>query len=81
MWTNNGDTMYYTKYYVNVADDYGYTQALYRYSVQTGESELVADIVEGDISASNKDDELILTYIYSEASQQRFVPVTYRIKP
>ncbi len=87
MWTSDGDTLYYTKYYQNTnsnPDDptsYNYTQALYHYTPQSGESTLVADIVEADIAASNQDDEIILTYVYSESSQNRFVPVTYRIKP
>ena len=77
VWSNDGSALYYTVYYDKVATDDRYKMALFRYDMNTSESKELMDIVEGDLSPSDRNSEVLLTYTFNQANQ--FVPVTYKL--
>jgi hypothetical protein len=77
VWSNDGMELYYTVYYDNVSTDDRYKMALFRYDMNLHESKELMDITEGLLSPSDRNSEVLLTYIYNQANQ--FVPITYKL--
>lgn len=77
VWSNDGSALFFTVYYDNVATDERYKMALWRYNVGTGDKKELMDIAEGSLEASDRNSEVLLTYIFNQANQ--FVPITYKL--
>ena len=77
VWSNDGAALYFTVYYDNIATEERYTMALYRYDAGTRTNKELMDIAEGSLEASDRNTEVLFTYIFNQANQ--FVPVTYKL--
>lgn len=79
VWSNDGSVLYYTLWkYADDSDNTDrYKLTLYQYNTRTQKNDEIADTIDGYFLQSDKNGEVLMVYIYQ--TDDRFVPITYRV--